>query len=171
MAAMDDRLYRSSTDRMLAGVAGGLAERMAVDPSLVRIGWVLLAIFSGGIFALIYLVMAVVVPERPVGMAAPGAAAGQGATPPSARPEPGTWIGPDGEPVAQAADMPTDRPAAPRRPGATAIVAGGILILIGAWVLVTRWVPDLDTGMLWPIVAIVLGAALVVFAFIRPAGR
>jgi hypothetical protein len=32
-------------------------------------------------------------------------------------------------------------------------------------------VPDLDTGMLWPIVAIVLGAALVVFAFIRPAGR
>jgi phage shock protein C len=169
---MDDRLYRSSTDRMLAGVAGGLAERMALDPSLVRVGWVLLAIFSGGIFALIYIVMAVVVPERPIGMAPAGPATGQAASQPAAAsPTPGSWIGPDGQPVAHADDMAMDRPASPRRPGATAIVAGGILILIGAWVLVARFVPGIDTGTLWPIIAIILGAAMVVFAFIRPSSR
>ena len=34
---MDDRLYRSRDERMIAGVAGGLAERLDLDPSLVRI--------------------------------------------------------------------------------------------------------------------------------------
>ena len=46
---MGDRLYRSRQDRMLAGVAGGLAEMWDADPSLVRIIWALLVIFTGGI--------------------------------------------------------------------------------------------------------------------------
>ncbi len=66
---MNDRLYRSRTDRMLAGVAGGMADRFDLDPSLVRVGWVLLALLSGGIFLVIYIVMAVVVPDEPVGAA------------------------------------------------------------------------------------------------------
>ena len=36
---MNDRLYRSVDDRVLAGVCGGLAVRLAIDPSLVRIGY------------------------------------------------------------------------------------------------------------------------------------
>jgi phage shock protein PspC (stress-responsive transcriptional regulator) len=67
---MNDRLYRSRSDRMLAGVAGGVADRFDLDPSLVRVGWVILTILSGGIFLLIYIVMAIVVPDEPVG--APG---------------------------------------------------------------------------------------------------
>lgn len=62
---MNDRLYRSRTDRVISGVAGGLADRLALDPSLVRVLWVVLAIASGGLFALIYLVMMIVVPEAP----------------------------------------------------------------------------------------------------------
>ena len=64
---MDDRLYRSRTDRMIAGVAGGLAEHYDLDPSLVRIGWALLILFTGGLFFLLYIVMAIVVPEEPLG--------------------------------------------------------------------------------------------------------
>lgn len=64
---MNDRLFRSRSDRMLAGVAGGLAERFDLDPSLVRVGWAILVILSGGIFLLIYIVMAIVVPEEPTG--------------------------------------------------------------------------------------------------------
>ena len=64
---MNDRLYRSRSDRMLAGVAGGLAEHFDLDPSIVRVGWVILTILSGGIFLLIYIVMAIVVPEEPAG--------------------------------------------------------------------------------------------------------
>ncbi len=60
---MNDRLYRSRDERMFAGVAGGLGERFDIDPSLVRVLWVVLTVLSGGIFLLIYIVMALVVPE------------------------------------------------------------------------------------------------------------
>jgi phage shock protein C len=75
---VDDRLYRSRTDRLLAGVCGGLADRLALDPSLVRIGWVLLTLVSGGIFFILYIVMAIIVPEAP--------AAGWPTTPPAPGP-------------------------------------------------------------------------------------
>jgi phage shock protein C len=61
---MSERLYRSRDDRMLAGVAGGLAELWDADPSLVRIVWALLVIFTGGLAFVVYIVMAIVVPEE-----------------------------------------------------------------------------------------------------------
>ena len=69
---MNDRLYRSRSERMLAGVAGGVADRFDLDPSFVRIAWAILTILSGGIFLLIYIVMAIVVPDEPVGGPAGG---------------------------------------------------------------------------------------------------
>ena len=71
---MNDRLYRSRDDRVISGVAGGLAERLDVDPSIVRVAWVILAVLSGGLLALVYLVMMVVVPEAPFD--APGRSGG-----------------------------------------------------------------------------------------------
>ena len=56
------RLLRSSSDRMLWGVAGGLGEYLRIDPTWVRLGFVAAAIF-GGFGVIAYLVMAVVVPE------------------------------------------------------------------------------------------------------------
>ena len=56
------RLLRSSKDRMLWGVAGGLGEYLRVDPTLVRLGFAV-ATFFGGFGLIAYLVMAVVVPE------------------------------------------------------------------------------------------------------------
>ena len=61
---MGTRLYRSRRDRMLAGVAGGLAEMWGADPTLVRLIWALLVIFTGGIALVVYIVMAVVIPEE-----------------------------------------------------------------------------------------------------------
>ncbi len=64
----DRRLYRSRTNRMLAGVCGGLATYLDIDPTLVRILTVLLALPGGGPpIGVIYLVLWVVVPEEPVG--------------------------------------------------------------------------------------------------------
>src|SRR5512132_4347656 len=62
--SMSTHLYRSREDRMLAGVAGGLAEMWDADPSLVRIVWALLTIFTGGLAFVVYIVMAIVVPEE-----------------------------------------------------------------------------------------------------------
>ena len=60
------RLYLSSTDKKLSGVCGGIAEYFAIDPSLVRLAWVILTILSGivpGIIA--YIIAAIVIPQRP----------------------------------------------------------------------------------------------------------
>lgn len=51
------RLTRSSRERVLAGVAGGLAEYFDVEPVVVRLLWVAAAILSGGLAVPIYLVM------------------------------------------------------------------------------------------------------------------
>src|SRR6266508_6473352 len=72
------RRYRSVDDRVLAGVAGGMSELWDIDPSIVRIAWVILTPFTAGFTILVYLVMAIVVPEEPVG----GVASDADAAPP-----------------------------------------------------------------------------------------
>jgi phage shock protein C len=58
------RLMRSWTDRKIAGVCGGLAEYFDLDPTLLRVVWVLLVLFAGtGLLA--YIVMWIVVPSAP----------------------------------------------------------------------------------------------------------
>jgi phage shock protein C len=58
------RLYRSRKDRMIGGVCGGLGEYLNVDPTLVRLLFVLFAL-TGGSGVLAYLIMLVVIPEEP----------------------------------------------------------------------------------------------------------
>jgi phage shock protein C len=62
------RIYRSRGDRMVAGVLGGWSAYLGLDPSLVRLVYVLLLILTGfipGIF--FYLVMAIIIPLEPKG--------------------------------------------------------------------------------------------------------
>ena len=59
------RLYRSSEERMFAGVCGGIAAYLDVDPTLVRLFFVALTLLSGGQGLLIYIVLMLVVPEKP----------------------------------------------------------------------------------------------------------
>ncbi|OGM12968.1 hypothetical protein A3A76_01485 [Candidatus Woesebacteria bacterium RIFCSPLOWO2_01_FULL_39_23] len=57
-----NRLYRSSTNRVLSGVAGGLGEYFNVDPTLIRLIFILVAIFGGG-GILIYLILWLIIPS------------------------------------------------------------------------------------------------------------
>ena len=59
------KLYRSSDDRMLGGVAGGLGEFLTIDPTLIRLLFVLSLVLGGAGFV-VYLVMWLVVPEEPL---------------------------------------------------------------------------------------------------------
>ena len=61
---MEKRLYRSRNTRILAGVCGGLAEYFNVDPTLVRVGAVLLSM-AGGPGLILYIILALVIPEAP----------------------------------------------------------------------------------------------------------
>lgn len=59
------RLRRSVADRWVAGVCGGIAEYLGLDPTLVRVVYVLLAIFSAAFPGiLVYLVLWFLIPER-----------------------------------------------------------------------------------------------------------
>jgi phage shock protein C len=58
------RLYRSRKNRKIAGVSAGLAEYLNVDPTVIRVLFIVFAVM-GGAGALIYLAMWLVVPEEP----------------------------------------------------------------------------------------------------------
>ncbi len=62
---MDNRLTRSHSDRMLTGVAGGMAEYFDLDPVIIRLLWVLGAVFTGGLLLVAYFVMAIIMPSPP----------------------------------------------------------------------------------------------------------
>ncbi len=164
---MDERLYRSRDDRMIAGVAGGVAEHLDADPSIIRIVWALLIFLTGGLALLVYIVMAIVVPERPLGMATPdpGATTGPSPEPVAA----GGWIAPDGSTVPQATE--TGRRARGRRrdPADRAragLVGGIVLIGLGALFLVREYIPTFDFDLWWPTLLIGLGVLLVVVALV-----
>ena len=173
-----DRLFRSRDDRMLAGVAGGLAELWDADPSLVRVIWALLVVFTGGIALVVYIVMAVVVPDedelRPLG----AATTSEGGPAPATELGAATAASPTGQgwaPPPRAELRAARREARLARraahPDATfpgAAVAGGILIILGGFFLAREFLPSIDFDFIWPIALIGLGVVLVVSAMRRP---
>jgi phage shock protein PspC (stress-responsive transcriptional regulator) len=58
------RLYRSRTKRIIAGVCGGIAEYFNIDPTIVRLLWLLLTL-SGGTGLVVYILAWVIIPEEP----------------------------------------------------------------------------------------------------------
>ena len=61
---MEKKLYRSKTDKKIAGVCGGLAKYLNIDVTLVRLAAALVCIFAGaGLIA--YIVGAIIIPEEP----------------------------------------------------------------------------------------------------------
>ncbi len=62
---MNRRLYRSRTDAMLGGVCGGLGQYLNVDPTIIRLILVLMALM-GGHGILVYLILWLVIPLEPV---------------------------------------------------------------------------------------------------------
>ena len=63
MRTMEKKLYRSTTNKTIAGVCGGLAEYLNIDPTIIRVIWALVALSGAGLIA--YLVCALIIPEKP----------------------------------------------------------------------------------------------------------
>ena len=139
---MRERLYRSRDERLFLGVAGGLAEWLDVDPSLVRLAFVLFSL-AGGAGLVVYIAMAVFVPERPAGVPIrPGVAmTGDAAN----RPPGEARLGARGD-------------------GRGALVFGVLLVAVGAWFLLRKAIPGLDLENWWPVLLIVIGVVLLVGA-------
>ena len=60
---MTKRLYRNTTNKMIAGVCSGLADYLNIDPSILRVIWALIALSGAGVLA--YLACALIIPEAP----------------------------------------------------------------------------------------------------------
>ena len=62
---MKKKLYRSTENRVIAGVCGGIAEYFDIDPTLVRLAWVLFCVLGGS--GLLAYIIAAIIPEGPAG--------------------------------------------------------------------------------------------------------
>ena len=58
------KLYRNTENKMLAGVCSGIADYFDIDPTLVRLGWVLFSLL-GGSGLLAYFFAAIIIPDAP----------------------------------------------------------------------------------------------------------
>jgi phage shock protein PspC (stress-responsive transcriptional regulator) len=152
---------------MLAGVAAGVADSLDTDPSLIRIVWVVLSFLTGGIAIVVYIVMAIVVPEAPDGFI-PGRAAPGGTSSGSTSAE--SPVGPDGSPDPGATAAPSRHRRDPADRTRGGLVLGALLIVIGGLFLVRQLLPSLEFDLLWPIALIGLGVLLVIVA-ITPSRR
>ena len=59
----DNRLLKSSSNRMISGVCGGIGEFFGIDPTVIRLIWAILTFCGLGSGILIYIIAAVVIPE------------------------------------------------------------------------------------------------------------
>jgi phage shock protein C len=173
------RLYRSRSDRAIAGIAGGMAEYLEVDPTIVRILWIFATIFTGGLVLLLYIVLAFVIPINPFGPGVPPAggwtsgapsagwsqASGPAATGYQAGAAP-TWS-PD-----WSSQWEARRAARAERPGRGGLIIGSVLIVFGLVALADLVVPGWISGALFvPALLLAIGVALLVASLGRGAGR
>lgn len=134
------RVLTRSRDRMLGGVAAGLAEYFDLDPTIVRLGLVLTALLSGGIVLVAYIALWIIMPEPPaVQMLGAPSQASPGAQPPST---------------------------APARGGNGALILGVILVGVGGFALLSQFPMFHMIGwglarIWWPTMLILVGMALI----------
>ena len=175
------RLTRCRHDKQLAGVASGMAEYLGMDPTVIRILWILSA-FVGGFTILLYIVLAFVMPLEPVGPtgaisagapAGPGAWGGSVAT--SSAGTPGGESGPADPSQTDAWTVPAAMDAEPHQhreqgDGRFGLGLGILLVVFGGIALfgsvLPGWISSIALG---PAFLVALGIALMVIAVRRPA--
>ena len=59
------RLFRSKKNRMIAGVCGGIGEYSNTDPTLIRLLWALITLFTMGTGIIAYIIAWIIIPEKP----------------------------------------------------------------------------------------------------------
>lgn len=150
---MNRRLFRLRTNRMIAGVCGGLGEYLGIDPTFVRIFFVLLAL-SNGIGVLVYFLFWIIIPPEDTAHIS---------LPESAR------TGAD-EIAEQARSMGEDLRQVVRSPNSQTWMYLGLgLILLGFWTLADNlhwtWLHWVNWNFFWPVLLVLAGIALIVRYF------
>jgi len=171
------RLERSTTNRVISGVCGGIADYLAIDSTLIRVFFVLAGIFTGGLFVIAYVALMFVMPlpGRPV----TGIAASAGSTASevadslrraadditqSFRREPNTATGAaPGEPAATEPSV-VDHVGRAKETDRRRAAFGYLLILVGVVFLLgnTGIFRAIQWQLVWPLVLVGIGILLLV---------
>lgn len=144
---MNNKLYRSTTDKMLGGVCAGLGSYFAIDRTIVRLFFVVLTLL-GGFGPLVYIILWIVIPQ-------------EGTTDPT----PGKM---DTQEFKERAEMVKDEfVSAVQQPNKnTTLFIGAGLILAGGYFLLQQlnivWLNWLDKGIVWAVLILLAGIALLV---------
>jgi len=132
---MNRRLYRSNEHKIIGGVCGGLGEHFDIDPTWVRLGFVVLTIVHG-VGLLLYIIGWIIIPKRQVDI---------GETP-----------GSTSEP-----SSPAGSTAKSKSGKASSLLPGLILIGLGVVFLLHESFWWFDFEFVWPMILVVVGGALV----------
>lgn len=116
---MENRLYRSKKDRVIAGVCGGLGEYFGIDPVILRIVAVIL-VLANGIGLLAYIIAWIAVPQR----------------------------------------KDEEEEAVEKKGEANKYLPGIIIVVVGLVFLLDNILPWFRLGIIWPLILIVIGIAL-----------
>ncbi len=147
------KLYRSRRDKVVGGVAGGLAEYFEIDVVIFRLLFVLLALMGGG-GVIGYIILLIVVPMEPY--FTPYAETAPGAQPDPANPENTQQSNPGKQDTANSTlEHESDRKSN------TGMVAGVILIVLGMVFLANHMVPWFRLHDFWPLLLIVAGIFII----------
>lgn len=141
-------LFRSRTNKIIGGVASGIAYNLNADPTLIRIIFILLAIFWGG-GVLLYLILWIALPEEDIPMYNMS----------------GKQEQPGGEQDAGAQEQRFAPVQVPPAKNTAPLVLGLILIAVGAAFLLERFIPHIHFGHLWPIILVIAGLVLIISNF------
>jgi phage shock protein C len=146
---MTKKLYRSSRDRMLGGVAGGLAEYFEIDSTLVRILFII-TLFIGGTGILAYILLWIVVPEMPYHY----------------QQTPATEEFPQtvDESAAPQADIDNYLRIQEEKKKKRIVFAGIILIILGLIFLADNFIPRFNASDLFPLLIVAIGIGILINA-------
>ncbi len=127
-------LYRSKTDKVIGGVSGGLSDYLDIDVVIIRIAFVLLAMFGGG-GLLIYIILWIVMPEEQI------------------------FIGTTTLVEEEVVD-PLQEVEKQNRRTNTSLIAGIILIGIGAILILDNLIPFYHIRDFWPLLLVFAGVVI-----------
>jgi phage shock protein PspC (stress-responsive transcriptional regulator) len=173
------RLYRSTTDVAMGGVAAGLGDYFKVDPTLIRLGFVLATVITGGIFIAVYLALWMLIPAAGSTLTEPGKIINENlndmgsrvrsfaaGTPTQRMGDANANVNPSGagtEPMAM--QDPSQTPPASASAQARSGLNPRVLILIGAFFLLVnmgafRAFHGAHWGTWWPLILVGIGVIM-----------
>jgi phage shock protein PspC (stress-responsive transcriptional regulator) len=146
------RLYRNTSDKVIAGVCSGLGDYFEIDPVMVRLIFVALTIAAGG-GVLIYIILWIALPVKSILLRQPDD---------SSTMEKKDYHPEEPAPASDSTINPDPLRKKNRQKSRGTMIGGLVLITLGFLFLADEFIPHVNFGDLWPVILVVIGVGLLV---------